>query len=145
MWNRDGDSGDIPLRRNREEGHGLQMPSLQEAKAGIPRIKAGDIMNGLRLKITWNDSENTDGLALTATVLLPDKEYKGMRFYYGSSRNPRLFDVVMIDLIGKLSAEGWATRIIDDNNIEVVRLARSADIKHETCRAPKGTPISELM
>jgi hypothetical protein len=41
-----------------------------------------------------------------------------------SDRNryePCTFDRVMINLIKNLSDAGWATRIIDDNNIEITR------------------------
>lgn len=93
-------------------------------------------MNGLHLRILWNAEEQTLlGPAVTAMVLLPDKEVKGMSFRdLNRDSSAANFNWTMLNLIKNLSDEGWATRIIDDNEIEVIRLNLPADIKHERCK-----------
>lgn len=90
-------------------------------------------MNGLRTKVTWKVNEDNYRRTITASVLLPDKEYMGMALDVDHVAD---YDRAMMRLLKNLSDAGWATRIIDDNNIEVVRLALPADIKHEQrCKA----------
>jgi hypothetical protein len=92
-------------------------------------------MNGLRLRITWNEERTSFGDAITATVMLPDKEIRGMAFRdLNRDSSAANFNWTMLKLIKNLSDEGWATRIINDNEIEVIRLNLPADIKHERCK-----------